>query len=114
MRRGGRQSGAAALARPVSDTVKRAGADGKVRESVERDGLWAMETPQVFEIEALRRAYKKALESGSRVTDEVSAAQEAGIDVTLVASSRPNLKITYPSDLQVAEALLGGFPVNTL
>ena len=101
-----RESGAASLARPVSETVKRAGADGIVSKSVDRDGLWAMETPQVFELNALRQAYREVLESGNQVTDEVSAAQDAGMAVHLVASRGLNLKITYPGDLEIAEAML--------
>lgn len=102
-----KKSGAATLAHPISDTLKRSDSDGHaVVESVSRDLLWAMETPQIFRADLLRAAYEKILEQGELVTDEVSAVQALGTEVLLVENPEPNLKITFPADLQLAEAIL--------
>lgn len=98
--------GAAALAHRVSDTLKRADPDGRVTGSVSREGLWAMETPQVFDFALLRRAYGHILKSGDPVTDEVSAVQALGVDIHLVENAEPNPKITFPADIALAEAIL--------
>lgn len=102
-----RGTGASALARPVTDTVKRVDGERAVSGSVERAGLWAMETPQVFAADVLRSAYERIMKRGEVVTDEVSAVQSNGGRVYLVESVAPNLKITFPRDLEVASALLG-------
>lgn len=101
-----REHGAAALAHRVADTLKRADAEGIVRGAVDREGLWAMETPQVFRTELLRAAYRRVLEAGEAVTDEVSAVQARGTEVRLVENREPNPKITVPGDLLVAEGIL--------
>lgn len=100
------QTGAASLAHRVTETLKRAGDDGRVSEEVCRDNLWAMETPQIFRIDLLRQAYRKILDSGKVVTDEVSAVQAMGHPVNLAENREANVKITVPSDLEVAEAIL--------
>lgn len=101
-----RETGAAASARPVSETLKRADAEGRVCGGVERTGLWIMETPQVFEREILIRAYEAVLRDHLAVTDEVSALGHIGHDVWLVDNATPNPKITWPPDLALAERLL--------
>lgn len=101
-----REHGAAALARPVTDTVKRADSSGLVIGSVDRSGLWAMETPQCFRLDLLRSAWEKVRHQGMVFTDEVSILEEAGFPVFLVENSRPNPKITFPRDLAMAERLL--------
>lgn len=101
-----RATGAASLAHPVVETLKRADDAGRVTGSVDRTGLWAMETPQVFAVDVLRDAYAAALARGERLTDEVSAVEAAGREVRLVPSSLCNLKITHPGDLALAEKLV--------
>ena len=99
------QTGAAACAHPVVDTLKRADAAGlSLPEKVSRDCLWGMETPQIFDIELLRRAYACVKEQGLVVTDEVSAMETLGISTRLV-SGGANLKITLPGDLELAELI---------
>ncbi|HVJ45668.1 MAG TPA: 2-C-methyl-D-erythritol 4-phosphate cytidylyltransferase, partial [Luteolibacter sp.] len=97
---------AASLARRVTETVKRSDADGFCTEPVSRENLWFMETPQVFSSALLTYAYDKISADKLTVTDEVSAAQAVGASVKFVESSHPNLKITTPADLALAEALL--------
>lgn len=99
------QTGAAACAHPVVDTLKRADADGcSLPEKVSRDCLWGMETPQIFDIELLKRAYTCVAEQGLVVTDEVSAMETLGIPTRLVQVGA-NLKITLPGDLELAELI---------
>jgi 2-C-methyl-D-erythritol 4-phosphate cytidylyltransferase len=97
---------AAALARRATETMKRSDAAGFCMETISRENLWCMETPQVFEIRLLREAYRKVVELGLAVTDEVSAVQQTGVRVKFIESMHPNLKITTPADLALAEALL--------
>jgi 2-C-methyl-D-erythritol 4-phosphate cytidylyltransferase len=98
-----RARGAAACARPMTETIKRADPDGRVTESLNRDNVWVMETPQVFQRDLLIRAYEQVLQSGAPVTDEVSALQQAGTAVYLIGNPEPNPKITFPADLVAAE-----------
>ena len=98
---------AAALVHPIVDTVKRADEEGYSGESVSRERLYAMETPQIFEKSLIEEAYRLILDKGELVTDEVSALEQAGQKTFLVAHESPNFKITYPEDLLLAERLLG-------
>lgn len=101
-----RTHGAAALAHRVADTLKRANEENQVVESVSREDLWGMETPQCFDLAFLRKAYEHILESETLVTDEVSAVQEMGESVQLMENDSPNPKITFPGDIALAEAIL--------
>ncbi|HYF35239.1 MAG TPA: 2-C-methyl-D-erythritol 4-phosphate cytidylyltransferase [Prosthecobacter sp.] len=94
--------GAVACARPMTETLKRADADSRVTESLDRNGVWVMETPQVFLRDLLVRAYEQVLADDALVTDEVSAVQHLGADVFLVENLEPNPKITFPGDLVFA------------
>ncbi|MFT3990745.1 MAG: 2-C-methyl-D-erythritol 4-phosphate cytidylyltransferase [Luteolibacter sp.] len=94
---------ASSLARRVTETVKRSTPDDFCADAVSRENLWFMETPQVFELSLLRRAYETLTIA---VTDEVSAVEMLGVPVKFVESTAPNLKITTPGDLALASALL--------
>jgi 2-C-methyl-D-erythritol 4-phosphate cytidylyltransferase len=98
------QSGASAAASPVSDTLHQVDQEGCAIRTIDRSGLWAMQTPQVFPADALKILLETQL-SGTP-TDEVSVALSAGWRIPFVENHEPNLKITWPSDLMVAEALL--------
>jgi 2-C-methyl-D-erythritol 4-phosphate cytidylyltransferase len=97
---------AATLARRVTETLKRSDSDEFSAESISRENLWFMETPQVFETSLLRQAYDFLNQHDLVVTDEVSAVEVLGIRVKFVESGQPNLKITTPADLALSEALL--------
>ena len=99
---------AATLAEPVRDTLKRVDSQLMVTESVDRQNLYAMQTPQIFERELLEKAYRKVAERGQIVTDEVSAVQLLGQEIALIENREPNFKITYERDLSLAEAVLLG------
>ena len=98
--------GAAAPALAVKDTIKTVREDGAVAETLERDVLRAVQTPQVFEASLLKAALQSALESGAVVTDDCSAVERLGKAVFLVEGEEENLKITTPVDLILAEAIL--------
>ncbi len=87
------------LAVPARDTLKRAGPDGRVRETVDRSLIWQAYTPQMFRFAALYRALADALVAGVSITDESSALEWAGQTPRLVEGRADNLKITRPEDL---------------
>lgn len=98
--------GAAAPANPVKDTIKTVREDGAVEETLERSRLRAVQTPQVFEASLLKAALQAALEEGAVLTDDCSAVERLGKVVYLIEGEETNLKITTPTDLILAEALL--------
>ena len=98
--------GAAVAAEPVSDSLHRAAGAGYLVKTVSRENLWAMKTPQVAVLSALRDALESARSSRSGVTDEVSALIHAGIRPCAVFHGNLNFKITFPRDLALAEAVL--------
>ena len=97
--------GAAAPGIPVKDTIKVV-AGGVVRETPERKKLYAVQTPQVFDIALLRGALKKAKDDGAEITDDCSAVERMGMSVKIVEGDERNLKVTTPMDLAVAKLLL--------
>jgi 2-C-methyl-D-erythritol 4-phosphate cytidylyltransferase len=101
-----RTHGAAALAEPIADTLKRADVDLAVIGSVDRHRLFAMQTPQIFEAKLLREAYRTVFNQNIVVTDEVSAVERLGQKILLVPNEELNFKITYPQDLPLAEFVL--------
>lgn len=101
-----REHGAASLAAPVADTLKRRGVDGFVTESIDRHNVYGMQTPQIFALELLQEAYDRVHKLGKVVTDEVSAVELLGKRIVLVEASDYNFKVTYPRDLKLAELIL--------
>jgi 2-C-methyl-D-erythritol 4-phosphate cytidylyltransferase len=98
---------AASLAEPISDTLKRAYADLFVAGSVDRNQLYGMQTPQIFERQLIEDAYRAVYAENVSVTDEVSAVERLGRKVILVPNNDFNFKVTYPRDLALAEFVLG-------
>ncbi len=96
----------AILAVPVGDTLKRGSDTNEIETTVDRSGLWAAQTPQLFRVGALAQAIDAAKIAGCELTDEASAMEFAGIRPLLVMGSAANIKITHPSDLAIAEALI--------
>lgn len=91
------------LAIPLADTLKRADATQRVARTEPRDGLWQAQTPQMFRYGLLKQALQHA---GGAPTDEAQAVEALGFNPRLVPGELRNLKITYPQDLQLAEAIL--------
>lgn len=98
------EKGAAILACPFPGTIKRDLAGGTRTETVDRRDLWIALTPQVFHVGLLTEAYQK--HNGRPATDDAQLVERLGHDVALVRGSADNLKITYPEDLLIAEAIL--------
>jgi 2-C-methyl-D-erythritol 4-phosphate cytidylyltransferase len=96
------------LAIPLADTLKRADNGQRVLRTEARDGLWQAQTPQMFRYALLKNALQAAAErdSGSAPTDEAQAVEALGFMPRLVPGELRNLKITYPQDLLLAEAIL--------
>ncbi|AEE66294.1 4-diphosphocytidyl-2C-methyl-D-erythritol synthase [Bordetella pertussis] len=92
------------LALPVADTVK-AGRQ-RVSRTVDRDGLWLAQTPQMFRAGLLRDALARARAAGLAVTDEASAVEAAGHAPRLVAGALRNFKVTWPDDFELMEKWL--------
>ena len=91
------------LAIPVADTLKRADTQQRVVSTEPREGLWQAQTPQMFRYGILKQALT---ESGGVPTDEAQAVEALGLSPKLVTGQLRNLKITYPQDLALAEAIL--------
>ena len=96
---------AAAPAIPVKDTVKRA-EEGVVTETLERSGLFAIQTPQIFAAPLIRVGIQKAVEEKLSLTDDCAAVERLGCPVALTAGSEENIKITTQYDLILGEAIL--------
>ena len=96
---------AAAPAVPVKDTIKRA-EDGQVRETPDRENLFAVQTPQVFEASLIRAAIQQALSEKITLTDDCAAVERLGMTVCLTAGAYENLKITTPTDLLFGDLLI--------
>jgi 2-C-methyl-D-erythritol 4-phosphate cytidylyltransferase len=98
-----RETGAAVPALPLVETLKAADAAGFVLRTVSREGLWVVQTPQVFRYDLLLRAHNAALEE---VTDDSALVEAIGGRVRLYPGSRTNIKVTTPEDVAIVEALL--------
>ncbi len=97
---------AAIAAAPVTDTVKQADSEGVVRRTLDRAGLWAVQTPQVFRRDTLERALDVPEEVLAQATDDAWLIERAGGRVVVVPSTPENLKVTTALDLDLAELLL--------
>ena len=100
----GQDFGAAILAIPEKNTIKKA-VDGWVEQTVSRKDIWEIQTPQVFNIEWLKASYARAFKNQYYSTDDAALVEQAGHRVRLVQGEETNIKITSPADLIVAKAL---------
>lgn len=101
-----RATGAAVAAQPVTDTIKESGDGRTISRTLERAKLWAVQTPQAFRVEVIRRALAEARRQGLVLTDDTAACELIGQPVQLVAGLAPNPKVTVPGDLPFIETLL--------
>lgn len=102
-----RSHGAAVAAIPVRDTIKRSlGQPALIEGTVDRTGLWAAQTPQVFRASVLAEAYQRVGDQASAYTDDAGIVEAAGLPVAIFPGSVGNLKVTLQDDLPVATALL--------
>lgn len=104
----GERTGAAIFGIPVSSTLKRVGADHKIKETVPREGLWEAQTPQVFRRQLLLDAH--AQRGNFPATDDAQLVERLGHPVTVVLGSPINLKVATREDLRLAEQALKALP----
>jgi 2-C-methyl-D-erythritol 4-phosphate cytidylyltransferase len=90
----------------MTDTVKEVAVDHRVLRTLDRSTLWAVQTPQVFRADILRRALERDAAALAAATDDAWLVDDAGGVITVVESYPENLKVTRESDLRIAEALL--------
>ncbi|MFC7394820.1 2-C-methyl-D-erythritol 4-phosphate cytidylyltransferase [Scopulibacillus cellulosilyticus] len=98
-------TGAAVLAVPVKDTIKKV-INNKVKETIDRSSLWAVQTPQAFRLSLILKAHEYGRSINAEVTDDASLIELIGRDVAVVQGDYRNIKITTPEDLLVAEQYL--------
>jgi len=99
--------GAAAPGIPVKDTIKVV-QQGIVRETLPRETLFAIQTPQVFEFSLIRAALTRAWLDGASLTDDCSAVERLGFSVVMTQGSEENMKLTTPNDLLLGEYIMAG------
>ncbi|MDI3533731.1 MAG: 2-C-methyl-D-erythritol 4-phosphate cytidylyltransferase [Thermosediminibacterales bacterium] len=97
---------AAALAVPVKDTVKKVNNEGFILSTLNREKIWAVQTPQVFRYNLIKDAHEKAIQDGFSATDDCMLVERNGNKVKIVKGSYENIKITTPEDIILGEAIL--------
>jgi 2-C-methyl-D-erythritol 4-phosphate cytidylyltransferase len=103
-----REMGAAVAAQPVTDTIKESHDGKRIERTLDRTRLWAVQTPQTFRVEIIRRALWEVRQRGLLLTDDTAACELIGQPVELVVRTEPNPKVTRPEDLPYVEAVLRG------
>ncbi|MBC8243059.1 MAG: 2-C-methyl-D-erythritol 4-phosphate cytidylyltransferase [Verrucomicrobia bacterium] len=103
-----REMGAAVLAKRLADTLKRGDGQAQIVGTLDRENLWAVQTPQVFRREIILAALAKVRDEGLSVTDDTAACEALGQAVRLIECDQPNPKATTPADLPFIESLLSG------
>lgn len=98
------ETGAAALGCPVTDTLKKVDENGFITDTVSREGLWAIQTPQVFKKELLLKAYDEGDIQGA--TDDCMLLESIGVKVTMVEGDRSNIKVTVQDDIDIVSSIL--------
>ena len=101
-----RRSGAAVVGRHIWDTVKVVDKGNTITRTEDRSRLWAVQTPQAFDVRIIRRAYDAVVEQKADVTDDASAVELIGEPVKIYECNMPNLKITTVEDLRIASAMM--------
>lgn len=100
------ENDAVLAASPVTDTLKRADASGRVDDTVSRENLFAAETPQAFRLSTILAAHRRAADKGTAFTDDAGIAEWADIPVHIVLGERANIKLTMPEDIEMADRRL--------
>ncbi|MFY9706395.1 MAG: 2-C-methyl-D-erythritol 4-phosphate cytidylyltransferase [Desulfobacterales bacterium] len=104
--RAAENSGACAPGIPAYDTIKRVSGEGTIAGTVERKGLWLIQTPQVFRYAIIIEAHARALRDDYVGTDDATLVERLGFPVTIISGSKSNIKVTTAEDLAMAAALL--------
>jgi len=98
--------GAAIVAIPMRDTVKRVTSNQIIEKTLDREGLWLAQTPQAFRKALLEEAHHRGQSTGCEATDDAFLVEQLGHPVAIVTGSSDNIKITRPEDLLMGEAIL--------
>ena len=101
-----RETGAAVAAQALTDTIKQSRDGQFIERTLDRSQLWAVQTPQTFRVEIIRRALSEVRKRGLVVTDDTAACELIGQPVRLVVRPAPNPKVTRPEDLPQVDAVL--------
>jgi 2-C-methyl-D-erythritol 4-phosphate cytidylyltransferase len=101
-----REFGAVTVGVPAKDTVKKVTAEGWVKKTVAREGLWLTQTPQVFRRSIILAAYKKAAADGFYGTDDAGLVERMGIPVRMIPGENDNIKLTTSEDLLLGECII--------
>jgi len=101
-------SGACICAVPVKDTIKRAGDDGLVEETVPRENLWSVQTPQTFKFTDILTIHRKVATESAEFTDDASVAESFGMKIKIISGDYTNIKITTREDLLLGEIIVSG------
>ena len=107
-----RREHAVVLAHRVTDTIKKHRSDAHLR-TLDRDRLWAMETPQVFSRDLIDRAYARVVKKKRHITDDAQAVEQLDHPIALLENAHPNPKLTTPADLAYLEFLLARENLNS-
>ncbi|MEX0686860.1 MAG: 2-C-methyl-D-erythritol 4-phosphate cytidylyltransferase [Balneolales bacterium] len=99
-------TGAAILAVKASDTIKKVDESGNIISTLDRNGIWLAQTPQIFRKEILVDAYLKGQQSDNVFTDDASLVEFAGYPVKIIPGDVRNIKLTYPDDLKRAQYIM--------
>ncbi len=100
------KTGSCVVGVPVRDTTKIVGSDNIIEDTVERDKLWTVQTPQVFSYEIIIAAYEKAEKDKFYGTDDAQLVERMGESIRIISGSYDNIKITVPEDIILAERIL--------
>ncbi len=98
-----KKTGAAIAAVPVKDTIKIVNPENLIEHTLERDRLWAVQTPQIFDYETILKAHE--MNKNVNVTDDASMLERAGFSVKIFLGSYNNIKITTPEDIEIGKSI---------
>ncbi|MEW5910560.1 MAG: 2-C-methyl-D-erythritol 4-phosphate cytidylyltransferase [Thermodesulfobacteriota bacterium] len=101
-----RKTGACALGVHAQDTLKQTDPEGDVLQTLERENIWMVQTPQAFRVRIIKTAHEHAAKTGHRATDDARLVELTGHPVRMLKGSRINFKITTPEDLELARAVV--------
>lgn len=101
-------TGAVVAGVPVKDTIKRTDAGGYIIDTVQRENLWQIQTPQAFELGLVKQAHERARAEAFYGTDDATLLERQGVGIKIIYGSYENIKITTPEDIVVAETILQG------
>jgi 2-C-methyl-D-erythritol 4-phosphate cytidylyltransferase len=101
-------SKAAVVGVPSKDTIKSVSSDNIITDTLDRNSIWLVQTPQVFRYQLIKEAYERASKIGYRATDDSKLVERLGVSVKMVMGSYENIKITTKEDVVMADAILKG------